>query len=351
MNNLISIIGSFFTLDFLIKLVIAAGIFLFFHVFRTLFATIIVKIFNIRIKEKKKLKRVAFYKPLKLFFSVLGLYLAIVSFGLPANLLLFVNKAFRICIIALITKAFADSLNKDSLFIEGFQKKLKSKLDNTIIIFFSKMAKIVVYALGAVIIISELGYDVNGIIAGIGLGGLTIALAAQDAAKNIFGGLIIIIDKPFVVGDWIKTSNLEGTIEDITFRSTRIRTFENSVITVPNNTIANDSIINWSRMYKRRVKLNLQVEYGTSLEKIKAVTEKINEVLINHPEVNKEVCHVRFDEFAQDGLNILVYYFTNTTDYDTYLKVKEDINMRILDILEKENVSLAFKTQTIHLKK
>ena len=274
-----------------------------------------------------------------------------IYFGLPTKLYLIVNKLFRITIIALITKAFADSVNNNSIFVESFQKKLKSRLDNTVIIFFSKMAKIVIYSLGTVIIISELGYDVNGIIAGIGLGGLTIALAAQDAAKNIFGGLIIIIDKPFVVGDWIKTSNLEGTIEDITFRSTRIRTFENSVITVPNNTIANDSIINWSRMYKRRVKLNLQVEYGTSLEKLKSVTEKINEVLINHPEVNKEAAYVRFDDFATDGLNILVYYFTNTTEYEKYLKVKEDINMRILDILEQENVSLAFRTQTVHLKK
>ncbi len=351
MNNIISVIGSIFTLDFLLKLIITFLIFLFFYTFKSFFAMIIVKIFNIKVKDKKKLKKIAFYKPLKIFFSILGIYLAMIYFGLPTKLYLIVNKLFRITIIALITKAFADSVNNNSIFVESFQKKLKSRLDNTVIIFFSKMAKIVIYSLGTVIIISELGYDVNGIIAGIGLGGLTIALAAQDAAKNIFGGLIIIIDKPFVVGDWIKTSNLEGTIEDITFRSTRIRTFENSVITVPNNTIANDSIINWSRMYKRRVKLNLQVEYGTSLEKLKSVTEKINEVLINHPEVNKEAAYVRFDDFATDGLNILVYYFTNTTEYEKYLKVKEDINMRILDILEQENVSLAFRTQTVHLKK
>lgn len=351
MNTIINFIKSIFTITFFNKLIISFGIFILFFIFRSLFALIISKLLNFKVKGKSKLKKTPFYKPLCIFFTFLGLYLGLLTFKFPQHINLFFTKTFRIITIILITNAFANSLNKDSIVFGNLKTKLTSRLDNTLLIFLSKISKIVVYALGTVIVINELGYDVNGIIAGIGLGGLTIALAAQDLAKNIFGGIVIILDKPFIVGDWIKTSTLEGVIEDITFRSTRIRTFSNSVITVPNNTIANDSIINWSKMYKRRVKQELQIEYGTSLSKIKKITTKINELLKNHPEVNKEVAYVRFEDFKSSGLNILVYYFTNTTNYDKYLEIKEDINMKILDILETENVSLAFKTQTIHLKK
>ncbi len=351
MNSIIYYFQQIFSLTFIIKSLIALSICLFFYIFRNLFALLITKLLNIKTKSKNKLKKTAFYKPLKIFFALLGLYLSIIYLNIGPKLNVISTKLFRISIIALITNGVANILNKDSVFFEKYHKKLTSKLDNTLTIFISKLFRVIIYSLGAVIIISELGYDVNGIIAGIGLGGLTIALAAQDAAKNIFGGIIIILDKPFTVGDWISTSTLEGTVEDITFRSTRIRTFDNSVVTIPNNTLANDSIVNWSRMYKRRVKFDIQIEYGTPLSKIKSVTTKIEELLNTHPEINKEVVYVRFTEFASDGLNIFIQYFTNTTNYAEYLKTKEDINMRILDILEKENVNLAFKTQTIHVKK
>ena len=351
MNIIFNFIKSIFTMTFLNKLIISFGIFIFFFIFRSLFSLIISKLFHFKVKSKNKLKKTPFYKPLCMFFIVLGLYLGLLYWNFPDKTNLFITKVFRITNIILITQALANCLNKDSLIFDNFKKKLTSKLDNTLLLFLSKIARVIVYALGTVIIINELGYDVNGIIAGIGLGGLTVALAAQDLAKNIFGGIVIIFDKPFIVGDWIKTSSLEGIVEDITFRSTRIRTFENSVITGPNNTIANDSVINWSKMYKRRVKQELQIEYGTSLDKIKNITTKINDYLINHPGVNKESINVRFEDFKEDGLNILICYFTNTTSYDKYLQIKEDVNMNILNILDSENVSLAFKTQTIHLKK
>ena len=127
---------------------------------------------------------------------------------------------------------------------------------------------IVIYIIAGFIAITLLGVNLNGLVAGLGIGGVIVTLAAQDTAKNLFGGLVIFMDKPFVVGDWIQMDNYEGTVEDITFRSTRIRTFENSLVNIPNSIISNSSIINWSKMEKRRYRTNLYIQIDTPFEKL-----------------------------------------------------------------------------------
>ena len=133
-----------------------------------------------------------------------------------------------------------------------------------------------------------LGINLNGLVAGLGLGSVVITLAAQDTAKNIFGGLVIFLDKPFIVGDWIEVQDYEGTVEDITFRSTRVRTFENSLVNIPNAVISNESIINWSRMERRRNKVNLCLELDTPLEKVQIIQDRIKEMLKQHDDVIDE---------------------------------------------------------------
>lgn len=191
----------------------------------------------------------------------------------------------------------------------------------------------------------------SGLVAGLGIGGVILTLAAQDTAKNLFGGLVVFIDKPFVVGDWIQMDTFEGTVEDITFRSTRIRTFENSVVNVPNSIISNASIINWSKMEKRRYKLNLIIELDTPLEKLERFKIRVQDMLQSREAIFDDSIIVKFDTIADNGLNVLVCSYTDSVDYASYLAEKEDINYKIMKILQEENIELAYDTKTVLLKK
>lgn len=142
-----------------------------------------------------------------------------------------------------------------------------------------KIIRAVIYIIAIFIILSILEINLTGLVAGLGLSGVIVTLAAQDTAKNLFGGLVIFLDKPFVVGDWIQMDKYEGTIEDITFRTTRVRTFENALVNIPNAIIADSSVTNWSKMEKRRYKTNLCVELDTPLEKLQILKSRIEKML------------------------------------------------------------------------
>ena len=225
------------------------------------------------------------------------------------------------------------------------------KSDSNIVSIFSKVAKFLIYLVAGVIIIGALGYDINGFIAGLGLGSLTIALAAQDAAKNLFGGVVILVDKPFSVGDWIETSTFEGVVEDISFRSTRIRTFEDSLVTVPNSTLSNDLITNWSKMNKRRIDFYITLSYTNSLKKIADAINKIKIMLEIDPTVDSSNIFVNLNEITDNGYKLMIYFYTRELKYRRYLLKKEQINYKILQILEKENIDIAYDTSTVYLKK
>ena len=190
--------------------------------------------------------------------------------------------------------------------------------------FVLKAIRIVIYLIAGFLVLTELNYNINGLVAGLGLGSVVITLAAQDTAKNLFGGLVIFLDKPFIVGDWIELEGYEGTVEDITFRSTRVRTFENSLVNIPNSVIANSSIINWSKMEKKRNKVNLCLELDTPLEKVQIVQKRIKDMLIQHDDVIDETIIVRFDNITDNGINLMVSSYTNSIDYASYLEEKKN---------------------------
>ena len=199
------------------------------------------------------------------------------------------------------------------------------------------------------IIAEKWGYDIQGFVTGLGLGGLAFALAAKDVAGNIIAGIFIIIDKPFSVGDWISSDILEGTVESISFRTTKIRTFEQALITVPNSKLSNEPVTNFSRRGKRRVNFNLSVTYGTSKEKLQICVEKIRNMIDNHPQVNKDVLYVRFDKFNASSLDIFIYFFIDTPELSQYLKIKENINFNIMEILQQEGVSMALPSTSVYV--
>ena len=216
--------------------------------------------------------------------------------------------------------------------------------------FILKAIRVIIYIVAGFLIVTTLGINLNGLIAGFGITGVIVTLAAQDTAKNLFGGLVIFLDKPFAVGDWIQFDNFEGTVEDITFRSTRIRTFENSVVNVPNSVLSNTSIINWSKMEKRRVKIILCLEQDTPLDKVQRVCKRIEDMLYERDGIIDDSVIVKFDEISDNGINILIYSFTNSIDYNSYLVEKEKVNYRIMKILDEEKINLSYDTKTVYLK-
>lgn len=353
MDKINEIIEWFKNIDInnIINFLIAALIFLLFKLFGGALSYIIIKLFKLKEKNKNKIKQNSFYKCLNIFFPILGAYLGLLFLNLPQDIVSIISKVFRIIVIILISTGLAKCITKKSGIFKYFNDKTSEKRDETFINFVVKATRGIIYVIAAFIIVSELGYNLNGLLAGLGLSGVVVALAAQDTAKNIFGGIVILWDKPFKIGDWIETTSFEGIVEDITFRSTRVRTFENSIVTIPNSTISNESLINWSKMKKRRYKQNFELELSTPLKKICDVQSKIIVMLEKHPRVLDDSLTVKFDKVTENGYNLLVNVYTDALSYEDYLNTTENINFKIIDILKKESVELAYPSQTVYLKK
>ena len=200
-------------------------------------------------------------------------------------------------------------------------------------------------------VISELGYNISGFITGLGISGVVITLAAQDTAKSLIGGIAIFLDRPFKVGDYIKVDQYEGTVEDIKFRTTSIRTLENSVLHIPNSEMSVAAIINYGEMEKRRYYAKLILEFDTKLEKVENVKNKIGKMLIQRDDIEKDSIMINFQEISDNGMDFVVIAYIDKTNYAEYLEIKEQINYEIMDILASENVEIAYNTQTIYLKK
>jgi len=341
------------TPDLTIDLLPAAVILMVFLVLKNTLTGFLVRIFT-RLSGKTKTGFddhivISFEKPLRWFWVLLGIYLAFAYLDLSPGYNLLLLKIFRSGLIILAAFGFYNLTGSYDLLQNDLEKIFGLEIDKILMPFLSKVFKVIIAALALTIVAQEWDYDVNSFIAGLGLGGLAFALAAKDTVSNIFGGIVIITDKPFSIGDWVQTPSVEGTIEDINFRSTKIRTFAQAVVTVPNATLANEPVTNWTRMGIRRITFKLGVTYSTPREKLQKCVENIRSMLESHPEIHKDFILVRFDSFNESSLDIFLYFFTNTTNWAVYLKIKEDINFRIMEILEAEGVSVAFPSTSIYL--
>lgn len=349
MGQIIDFINKLNTQD-IIDIIVAIGIMILFIALSSSISYMIVKLFKIKAK-KREIKESAFYEPLRIFINILGVYIAVLflkqPLEIPDEIMQIFTKAFKIISILAFAKGLAKSFTLDSTLIKKYKQKSKKEIEETTLNFILKIVRVIIYTLAIILVITELGFNLNGIITGLGIGGVIITLAAQDTAKNLFGGATIFFDKPFAVGDWIQMDTYEGTVEDITFRTTRIRTSENSIVNVPNSVISESSVINWSRLEKRRYKLNICIETNTPLEKLQKVEERIKTMLVNKDDVIDDTIIVRFDGITTNGLNLYICSYTNSVDYMSYLEEKERINYKIMQILNEENVKMAYDTKTI----
>ena len=261
----------------------------------------------------------------------------------------------RIILIIIVSKILVKILTSKSSGIRKLQQKInlsrgKENTKNESE-FLAKIIKVIINIISVILIIQELGFDLQVLIAGLGLGTVVITLAAQDTAKNLFGGLVIFLDKPFKVGDYIQLSTYTGTVEEITFRSTSIRTVDDTVLHIPNSEVSSVAITNWSEINKRRYLTNLTITLDTTLEKVEKVRTEIENMLLNQEEILSDTISVKFQNILDSGIQIVVIAYTNIVSYALFLELKEKLNYNIMQILEDNKVELAYNTQTIYVKK
>ncbi|CAA6820092.1 MAG: Mechanosensitive ion channel MscS [uncultured Sulfurovum sp.] len=234
--------------------------------------------------------------------------------------------------------------------VYSFSKKFSDDLFKEIGNFILSIIKIIIASIGLGAMLQVWGINVTALVASLGIGGLAFALAAKDAASNLFGSFSLLADKSIRIGEWIKVGGVEGTVENIGMRTTKIRSFEKSLITVPNQIVANSPIENFSRRGVRRIKLNIGLTYDTSSTQLNSIINEIKFMLHNHEDISqKETLLVNFNTLGDSALNIFIYTFTNTSNWENYLNIREDVHLKIMKIVEDNNASFAFPSQSIYM--
>ncbi|TVQ80866.1 MAG: mechanosensitive ion channel family protein [Bradymonadales bacterium] len=289
--------------------------------------------------------------PVSSLFFIASLFVALNILDLPdqpLDIRRYVFEAFRVSVAVVLVWTLFRLTDIFAMFLsERFSNK-DTVVQKQFIPLMKKSLRIFVLILGGLLIIQNLGYSVGSLLAGLGIGGLAVALAAQESLSNFFGSIVLLTDRPFKVGDWIEVDGINGDVEEIGFRSTRVRTFDKSQVTFPNKVLANSVVTNWSAMPKRRVRMYLGITYDTSADKVKAFVDGVREIIANHPEVQKDVYMVHFENFNSFSLDIFVHYFTATTKWAEYLRIREEINLEFMRLAERLGVSFAFPSTSLY---
>ncbi|ACX72109.1 MscS Mechanosensitive ion channel [Methanocaldococcus vulcanius M7] len=289
--------------------------------------------------------------PLLVSIVIIGIYFGVKFLSLPEQISDLIHKAIGValtlCGVVFVERFIDKSIER---YLIPFAERKKRKIDDQLVNSIRKFARGVVYTFAILFILRNLGYDITTLLAGLGIGGLAVALAMQDTTKNLIAGLIIIFDKPFRLKDWIVFDGGEGIVEEIGIRSTRIRTWEDSLIIMPNSSLVDAKITNMSAMRKRRVLMTIGLTYDTSAEKVRRAIEIIENILNNHEAVI-EPKRVHFVEYGDWSLNLRVEYFIKNLGFDYYLNTLTEINLKIKEEFEKEGIEMAFPTYTVYLEK
>ena len=236
-----------------------------------------------------------------------------------------------------------------SIYLSKMAEKTESTLDDQLVPLLRKVLKTFVVIVGGLFILDNLNFDITGLIAGISIGGLAFALAAQDTIKNFFGSLMIFIDRPFQVGDWITSGDVDGTVEEVGFRSTRIRTFRNSVMYIPNGVITNQMIDNHGLRVYRRFMTNIAMTYDTPPDLIEVFVEGLKEIVKKHPDTRKDYYEIHFNNMGASSLDVLFYIFFEVPSWTEELRARHEILLEIVKLADKLGVNFAFPTQTLHV--
>ena len=279
-----------------------------------------------------------------------GIYLALRSLpwaipGFPALLL----KVYRMLLVFLIGTGFYHASGIAALLLASSSEEVRT--NRTLLTLLDKAYKIVVVLLCGATIAQESGLPVGSIVASAGLVGLTISLAAQDMAKNFFSGVVILLDKPFSIGDWISVGDVEGEVVDINFRSTKVRALDNSVYILTNSTVSSATINNATLRNKRLYRFTLGVTYDTTRPQLEKLMADLDAMLKASPDTYEDTAFVRMTGFGDSSINLMVSAYLRTADLGAFLRMQNDLNLNIMDVMKADGVDFAFPSTTVYLAK
>ncbi|WP_456373750.1 mechanosensitive ion channel family protein, partial [Thiolapillus sp.] len=288
-------------------------------------------------------------RPLGLALMAFIWWLGILLLGLPETVLLILLVAVKLLAsIAAVWTAWR-LVDVVSALLAEKAAATDNRVDDVLVPMVRRSLKIFIAVVGVVFVADNLNIDITGLLAGLGLGGLAFALAAKDLVQNFFGSITVLMDRTFTVGDWIIVDDIEGSVEEMGFRSTRIRTFYNSLVTVPNSRFITADVDNMGARRYRRYKQKFGLTYDTPPEKIEAFCEGLREIVRQHPYMRKDYFQIWFNDLGASALEVLVYVFWETPDWTAELRERQRFLLDALRLAEALEVEFAFPTQTIHL--
>lgn len=293
--------------------------------------------------------------PVSFFIWVTGTVLALTTLitqvGVYVELVEYINN-FKSTILTLSFAWFVIRLvQRLELHLKELAYK-DDRLDAVTVEALAKIIKLLAFILTVLFFLSAFGVSLTGLMAFGGVGGIAIGFAAKDLLGNVFGGLMLYMDKPFTVGEWIRSPDkeIEGTVEKIGWRMTTVRTFDKRPLYIPNGIFANVSIENPSRMTNRRIKETMGIRYA-DVNKMRKIILAIKAMLRGHPDIdNSQTMIVNFNQFGASSLDFFIYTFTKTTDWIRFHEIKEDVLLKVIEIVEAQDAEMAFPTRTLHIK-
>lgn len=323
---------------------------IFFYFCRFLVAEIVTKFIEYLGKEQMALRLLRPVSGPTAFLVVLGiLKLLFPLIQFPVQVSYYVLLAFNIAIPVLIVFVIYKLVDILALYFDRIAEKTESKLDSHLVPLLRRMIKVVVVALGLIFVLQNLGYNVTGLLAGLSIGGLALALAAQDTIKNLLGSLMIYMDKPFQIGDWITGEGVDGHVEEVGFRASRIRTFSNSLMYVPNAKLADMISDNHGRREYIRYKTMLSLTYDTSPAAIQVFIDGLKQITTQYPAVVEEKNQIYLYQLADSSINIQFCIFFLLQEGEDEFAIREELLFRVMRLAEFLDIRFAFPTQTIHV--
>lgn len=290
-------------------------------------------------------------KPTAFLVIIIGIYISIIIHSMSPSTTGVIQKVFLFLLTVNVLWLLTRSIDAVAEQMVSVADGTESRMDDQLIPILRKLAKFILVAIGIIFYMQSNGYPVSGILAGMGIGGLAMALAAQDSISGIFASVVIFLDKPFMVGDFVEVNGVSGTVEEIGIRSTRIRTVEKTLVTLPNKEIMDSNINNYSKRPMRRTATTIGVTYDTTPEKMKELLLQLRLMLKNYKDVDNDNVYVNFTGFGDSSLDVDMKYFIMTMDYKKWLDTKEDINLKIMHIVYDLGLDFAFPSTTVYLTK
>lgn len=280
-----------------------------------------------------------------MFYALLSIYIPLKFLALPAIADKIIDYGIIIVIVFYAVKIF----NKGLDFGKEMYVKKKGEEDTTAIRLLIKIFKVIIWIIAGLLIISNLGYNVSSLVAGLGIGGIAIGLALQNVFSDIFASFSIYFDKPFKVGDYIVIGTDRGIVKKIGIKSTRMQTLQGEELIVSNRELTETRINNYKKLKKRRINFTLGVVYGTPTLKLEKIPKIITEIMKKAKKA--ELDRVHFKQFGDFSLNFEIVYYVDSSEYAEYMDIQQEINLEIKKAFEKEKIEMAFPTQTVYVNK